>query len=521
MKCRIGLPIVLTLMCCTFLSADFNSGWVHYLGDPQRTAYTSEKGPDTPEVLWKVKISCYDKAPFTGERIVISGDFDTSPFIMEGKVMTLWKNDMDHTTRTTVLFTDLLTGETDPEPSTVCAPRGYFFFRVFPLNDCIVGISFKDIDEFDPTSIRTIFLAEIPEKFFGGSNAYPILLKNKIIIPTTPSICLSTPDFSVLWSLGDITSQPDWVSIYVVGDEDLGVFIMEKDSYSRFSTQRLLAVDPSTGALRWKSDPLEGASWLTLGRDILYCGGKELWAFNRDGSKQWEFKPESSVCSNFVLGPDALYFADGTNNLYKVDLNGNLVWKTDYEGSSFFQTHLIGADDILYCIGSFPDEKIDYDQSQITAYSMVDGSRIWEIERGTLGGVNGPPAVANGILVVGTMDGEIVAFASDPELFVRQGEAFISAGLKEKAGDSYRKAVNLYEKKGNIEKAEEIKKRIIELGLPLETQSPSPLASPPSSMSPSPEPSLLTKKSTIFVASFATITALIIAMTYYLIKRKS
>ncbi len=515
MKCRIEISIALALMCCTFLGADFNSGWVHYLGNPQRTAYVSGNGPDIPEILWKVRISCYGR-DWTGKKTYGPGVFDTSPFIVGGEVLALWKDSIYNTSATIVICVDLLTGEIFQEEK-VCSEEGYFL-SIFPVNNRIIGKSLWSLDEFDPVFGKVELLAETPQKGFG-SNDYPVLLENKCIIYTTPAICFSSSDFSVLWSLGDVT-ESDWVLTNAAGDEDLVIFIMNKGLFGDYSTQRIFAVDPSTGAPKWESDSIVGVRWLALGRDTVYCAGNKLWAFDKNGSKKWEFIPENTIRSNLVLGPDAVYCADAENNLYKVDLNGNLVWKIDYEGTPFFQTHLLGTGDILYCIGSFPDEEMNPHQSQITAYSMVDGSEIWKIGRGAFGGVNGSPAIADGILVIGTMDGEIVAFASDPELFVKQGDAFVSMESREKAGDSYRKAVNLYEKKGNIEKAEEIKKRISELGLPLETQSPTPSTYPPSPVSPSPEPSPLAKKSALLIASIIAIVVFIMIMTNYFVKRK-
>ncbi|MBU7023945.1 MAG: PQQ-like beta-propeller repeat protein, partial [Theionarchaea archaeon] len=131
------------------------------------------------------------------------------------------------------------------------------------------------------------------------------------------------------------------------------LFIMRKDG------MRLLAVDTQTGTLTWETSPLHGARWLSLKENTVYCGGKNLWAFNRDGTQRWVFFPEEHIISNLVLGSDAVYFVDEEDNLYKVDFNGNLVWKTKCEASlEYYETHLIGAGDILYCIGNYGDSYI-------------------------------------------------------------------------------------------------------------------------------------------------------------------
>ncbi len=83
MKIGKRLVILLLVVFCTLVSVSgFDStGWTDYLGNPQRTAYSMGKGPESPEIFWKV---------------IIPGDFDTPPFIVDNKVFILCKNDMYH-----------------------------------------------------------------------------------------------------------------------------------------------------------------------------------------------------------------------------------------------------------------------------------------------------------------------------------------------------------------------------------------------------------------------------------------
>jgi len=199
------------------------------------------------------------------------------------------------------------------------------------------------------------------------------------------------------------------------------------------------------------------------------------------------YKPEKIIVSNIVLGPDALFIVDESNHLYKIDLNGNLVWKTDCEVSPWFlETHLIGAGTILYCIRNV-EEKVAVTRSFVTAYSMEDGSRLWDIDFGRLHHVRASPAVADGILVVGNMWGEVIALASSPYLFVKQGDIFLLKGRIEDAIRSYEKAVELYEIKGDICLSQEIQERIRKLRNPSESPLPESIASaaPPESALPS------------------------------------
>ena len=473
---------VLALLVCAMVSASGSDSceWTDYVGNPQRTAYTACDGPDNPFVLWKISRP---------------GAFDTSPFLTDDTVLILWDGSTYHTLEVEVLLLDILTGETLQKFNQ----QRYLFSEVFPVGEKIVGIDGRRLYEIDLTTKNITLLTEIPEEpvrfssTYHGSlrnnvgtifhytyNNYPVLLTDKIIIPTIPTVCLSQSDFSMVWNLEN--AAPGFHTHNAVGDELSVVFIVEKKGFTQ-----LLSVDSSTGILQWMSDPLSAAYWLALGKDTIYCGGKNLWVFDRGGSKLWEFTPEERIVSNIVAGPDAVYIADGGGNLYKLDLQGNLIWKTEWEGSPYFQSHLIGAGDTLFCIENVGDDAVEPSGSQVAAYDMEDGTKIWSMEFGNLSWVKYTPAMARGVLVVGTMYGEVIALASDPSLFLEQGDIFLSRGLKDQAIISYKMAAELYEKEGDLNTSQRVQEKVYELENQLESKTPeSPPSIPPESSLGSP-----------------------------------
>jgi outer membrane protein assembly factor BamB len=507
MKIRRSLVVVSIVIICTFTCASSSNPdeWTDYLGNPQRTGYSTNSGPETPVELWKVSIL---------------GVFDTSPFIVGDKVLILWKNDMYHLSKTTIILLDLLTGDVLQEV-TPLIPKEYHVFEVFPVDNRIIGISVRGIYEIDFFSEKAILLAEIPEKsssshsrhqevsteipgkpFHYTSNSYPAVLEDRIIFPTVPAVCLSKSNFSIEWNLEDTMPYPDLRPYNVACDETIVVFLVEN------GVPQLLAVDPSTGSFEWMSDPLPLALWLTLGEDTIHCGGRNLWTFNKDGSELWEFIPDGEIVSNIVLGPDAVYVADSTNNLYKIDLNGNLVWKTEWQGSPCFQSHLVGAQDILYCIENLGDSAVETSGSQVTAYSTEDGSNLWSLYFGDLTWVRASPAVANGTLVIGRVGGTITALASDPDLFVKQGDTFLLRELEDQAITSYEKAAELYEKKGDLLRSQEVQTQIHEL----ENQQESPTSSAPPELFKPPIP--------LSAAIVLAVALIVIPIVYYLVKHR-
>ncbi|MBU7009045.1 MAG: PQQ-binding-like beta-propeller repeat protein, partial [Theionarchaea archaeon] len=345
------------VLICTIMYAECQDPckWTDFLGDPQRTAYTGCAGPDTPVELWKVEMP---------------GDFDTPPFIVGDTVLVLWKDSAYHPGKSKVIQLDLLTGEVLHQIET-----DKLFFKIFPVDDQVFGASGLELYIIDLESEESTFLASFSGKTFGGTLKYPVVLEDRIIFPTTPVVCLSRSDFSILWNLNQATSEKDTAPIHLAGDETMVVSLM----YSEKGNQ-ILAVNPETGSLTWKSKPFF-AGRLALGSNAVYCGGECLRAFDRRGSKLWEVTPEETIVSNIVVGPDALYFADAANNLYRIGGDGNLIWKTKWEGDIMCtergsilccDIYLVGARDTLYCVGSFMDRG-----SQITAYRMEDGSILW------------------------------------------------------------------------------------------------------------------------------------------------
>jgi outer membrane protein assembly factor BamB len=158
-----------------------------------------------------------------------------------------------------------------------------------------------------------------------------------------------------LWNLNRITREKDLIPGDLAGDETLVVVLVYTEG-----GDRILSVNPLTGLQRWKSGILPSASWLALDDNRVCCAGERLWAFDRRGSNLWEFTPENHVVSNIVVGPDSVYIADAANNLYRIDVDGNLIWKTTWEGFILCtergsilccDTYLVGAGDIIYCVG--------------------------------------------------------------------------------------------------------------------------------------------------------------------------
>ncbi|MGD2251087.1 MAG: PQQ-binding-like beta-propeller repeat protein [Candidatus Methanofastidiosia archaeon] len=466
MKNRSLLIFLIIELNFTYVLCSNSIEWTGHLGNPQRTAYSPCNGPETPEILWKVNTS---------------GDFDTSLLIIDGKVVGLKKDNIYHLSETQLIILNLLTGD-----KTSIAKLESIVYSIISVEGNIIGIQKEKICQIDLISGSTTFLTNIPTKYFFVNPAFPLILKDSIIIPTTPAVCISKTDFGELWDLNNVSSLKDFVSVNLAGDESGIYFILEKEG-----ELYIAAVDPQKGMLKWKSEFIPAALQIAVTKDGVFCGGMNLWKFSHEGNQLWEFSTEERIVSNMVIGPDAVYCADAGSNLYKVDFEENLLWKTYCEVSSwYFETHLVGGGDILYSVTNSGD--LTSQKAVITAFNMKTGKKLWNLELGGSHYVKAPPVLVDGILIVGTVGGDIIAVASDPDIFVKQGDTFVEMGSDEKAAESYKKALELCEKKGLTEKYQEILEHVEQRGFtqfgtpepPVQTQSPAPSETAPPESSP-------------------------------------
>ncbi|MGD2251140.1 MAG: PQQ-binding-like beta-propeller repeat protein [Candidatus Methanofastidiosia archaeon] len=418
--------------------------------------------------------------------------------IVDDTVLIFWKDSAYHTLRSRVVVLDVITGEYIHK-----IEKPISFSKIFLVDKNVFGTSGTDIYKIDIKSEEITLSAKIPKK---GPLMYPLILENKIIIPTMPGGCFST-EFDILWNLEDtIPAAPDLYPNILAGDESMIALLVTENGFPH-----LIVIDPSTGTVKWVSEKLPAALWMAVGNDVIYCGGKKIWAFKKDGEILWEVTPEERIACNMVVGPEAIYAADIASNLYKVDFHGNVIWKKEWEVSPIYlETHLIGAGDTLYCIGNYGPNPVDVTSSYITAFNMGNGSIVWENDFGSYH-IKAPPAVVNGILVFGTVSGAVIAVASDPELFMKQGDLFLSDGYTDKAINSYKKAADIYEQKGNLSQYEEIQQKIEELESP-------PESSPPETTPPETTSQPSTPFSFFVLIFTGTLSGIFIV--YFLVKRK-
>jgi len=452
--------------------------WDQYLGNPGRTAYIDYEGPDSPEILWEVELSCLAGNPFISkDRVVVE---------CGGKAVLI------------DLLTDTLLSEATANVESLTG--------AYPVGDTILGTTRGGwLYRINPVTGDAPFDVKIPDRFHCFVHCPPIVLSDRMIFPSTPVVCLSRDDYSTLWdlqsSLGPLYPEDGEVQMIAASSKRLYIVIREVEE------KKIWTVDSDTGEFLWAKDGFEISVIATDG-SVLFAGGEGLYALDTEtGELLWLFEFESDyLSSNIVVGPHAVYATD-EEKLYSVDkTTGVLNWKVQWEGNPFWITYIVGMKNIVICS----------DVRNLSCFSAEDGTEIWNIHFADFIDLNPKkpcPAAAKGILIVGGKEGSnrILALASDPDLFVKQGDAFLSEGMKDQAIDSYKKAAQLYEKEGNLNKSQEMQQKVYELEN--QQESTSEPSTPPES------PPVTFNFSIVGIVVLA-VTLFGIFIVYYFVKRK-
>jgi outer membrane protein assembly factor BamB len=164
------------------------------------------------------------------------------------------------------------------------------------------------------------------------------------------------------------------------------------------------ALDAATGRKKW--DYPTSKSWVNgtpAVRDgTVYVGTSDSSRFMaidaRSGRLKWNFDVKAYVFSSAALAGEFAYFGSHSGKLYAVDTRtGSLAWEFQTEGAKADPMKVLNADGSLNreafkpVFGDFQDMYIDF-------YRFV-----------SVGAIMGSPAVDQGVVYAGSMDGNLYA----------------------------------------------------------------------------------------------------------------
>ena len=456
MRCTWWLALTVAGLVC--VSASEPCQWNQYLGNPGRTAYTDCSVLDSPEVLWEITLDGDASMPFiVGDKVVV---LSIPYYVFPGSLQLPLQE-------SNITVVDLMTGNLLQKivPDVDCA-------GVQSVGNTVLVYSVEELYELDLSSGRTSYVSKIPGEWSCVSDCYPLVLADRIVYPTNPMVCLSRNDYSILWDLRSALGSfyPQNAKIWTIAASMNQIYIIFEEDNER----KVMAVNAETGELIWVSDSL--FVWrVAVDGSTVFVGGDNLYALDAEtGEQLWMFELDFAM-SNIVAGPTGVYLTDNQSYLYAVDKNtGELRWNNPWEEPPHWPTYIVGIGDTIICSNAM----------EMTCFFTEDGSRLWNVHFQDTSDIslgNFCPAVADRVIVIAKRllhkEGDIsvlepyrlVAFASDPDLFVKQGDAFLSKDMKDGAVNSYKNAAELYKRKGDMSRSQEIRELIRELEEPSET----------------------------------------------------
>lgn len=189
----------------------------------------------------------------------------------------------------------------------------------------------------------------------------------------------------------------------------------------------IYAINARNGALRWHMPTSRnaGGSPLMVANDLVYFSGSNdgyLYALNvTTGAVGWRYpmrEPAFAAVADGTLYISAIDPATAATDLYALNARqGTLLWRVPVAQQELPNIMPVIANGVIYftASGSFAQNGIQGQYSLAYAFSAKDGKLLWRSQDFPVF-LTTPPAVANGVLYVGTQNGIYALKASDGTL---------------------------------------------------------------------------------------------------------
>lgn len=171
----------------------------------------------------------------------------------------------------------------------------------------------------------------------------------------------------------------------------------------------IYALDAKTGNLKWKyttGDEVQASAKIADG--IVYIGSADNSFYALDaasGSVVWKYTTGGDVCATAAVANGVVYVGSFDYSVYALDAaTGGKIWS--FPTGSFVESTPTFANGVVY-FGSFDNKTY--------AVDAVSGQQLWSVETGHDLCVQSSPAVANGLVIIGssragTLNGAVIAY---------------------------------------------------------------------------------------------------------------
>ncbi len=178
--------------------------------------------------------------------------------------------------------------------------------------------------------------------------------------------------------------------------------------YVGSSDYNISALDASTGALLWKfRTEYVVYSSPAVYNGVVYAGSWDhnLYALDAvTGTLLWKYQTGDMVRSSPAVANGIVYFGSQDNNLYALDANtGALLWNWTTSGYVFDSSPVV-VNGVVYI-------QSDDGNGNLYALDAMTGAHLWDYPVRGYG--NSLPAVAEGVVYIGSDDGNLYALDAE------------------------------------------------------------------------------------------------------------
>lgn len=375
------LAIALSILVLLSMSASAASDWPQAMADARHTSHAAEALIPPLKMDWSKDMG---------------GPVVSSPVISNGTVYAA------NSDKQTLLALDERTGgqlwqfKTDSTiESTPAVVNGSVFLGSYD------GYIYR----LDAASGRMLWRSNVN----SGMYSSPLVYDGRVYVGTDGDVfyALDVETGRSLWTLNNITqsSPAAWNGrIYI------GTYGYQRSSQVAVGDTSIMhgmfyALDASSGNVTWSydcGDQVHSSPSIFNGTVYVADHSGMLYAFDADSGKvKWQYDlgyyTDTSPSIDEVTG--SVYIGTYGGHVFALDASdGSLKWTSGFLGPIYSTLAVSGND--LY--GATQD-------GTMFALSAVDGSSLWKYDTGA-SEIFSSPAIADGRLFIGTMDGKLMAF---------------------------------------------------------------------------------------------------------------
>lgn len=222
----------------------------------------------------------------------------------------------------------------------------------------------------------------------------------------------------------------------------------------------LYSLNPENGSEQWRFEeskyPYIAGALITADQIFAPTNGHILYALDRKGNKQWEFKTDAPIWATPIYDPscDCLYVASLDHTIYALQAaTGTLLWQTERLEGAIASSPLLSEEGILY-FGTFGNRFHAFDtrsRSDLWTYSTTgwvwasplsvddqviftdlagnvisldakSGKERWKLN--TAAAITATPTLHHQVIYVGNEGGELYAVDPQGNLLWQQPQKF-------------------------------------------------------------------------------------------------